>query len=467
MFFFRFDNFDWSMSASDLNRKLLFVGYDEATDYLNNSPLNRYLYKFFIDILPQYRIEVPIVTFFNEIYYQCVRINYDGTPGVDIEQRYIAEEEEWVKSGLATKLIFSVVWALISSKRNLTFHEECFLFKLSDYVKTCDFRIEAEQIVSDIRTIGLTVPEQFPTMTGNIYSLPLMEKNELDSVYRHEYTMGCSEEERVSKEMNLRDYLEAWKTVTSNYSHYAIEKYLRLFPNVDFQRHILHLLQVSCDYCQHNHNLSDYLIELENSIMTGKFDPHVTPAIPTDNPMGLTSDEYDEYRHNLALDRAATDEELNKEEQLQRDCESLKRQLEEQQKSHEMEMARITAKHQAEIKKLKKQQSESKKQTTKKDKAQKAEEKASTESAGQMFSIEEMIADVQSQFEMTSAKDFCSMYYRISAKHGNLDEKICKLVDAIVPAIKERDAHHQTINIPTAQQVNINPKEVVNHTKEE
>ena len=198
--------------------------------------------------------------------------------------------------------------------------------------------------------------------------------------------------------------------------------------------------------------------------MTGKFDPHETPAIPTDNPMGLTPDEYDDYRYNLALDRAATDEELNKEEQLQRDCESLKRQLEEQQKSHEMEMARITAKHQAEIRKLKKQQADGKKQTTKK---VKAEEKTTVESAGQMFSVEEMIADVQSQFEMTSAKDFCSMYYRISAKHSYWDEKICKLVDAIVPAIKEREALRQTINIPTAQQVNINPKEVNNHTKEE
>ena len=50
----------------------------------------------------------------------------------------------------------------------------------------------------------------------------------------------------------------------------------------------------------------------------------------------------------------------------------------------------------------------------------------------------------------------------ISDTHGYWDEKICKQVDAVVPAIKEREALRQTINIPTAQQVNINPKEVIN-----
>lgn len=463
--YYNFEEHIWSMSASELNRKLLFCGYDEATDYLNSSPLNRYFYKYFIDILPQYLIDVPIVTFFNEIYYQCVRINYDGTPGVDIEQRYIAEEMKWVKSERATQLIFCIVWALISSKRNLNFHEECFLFKLTPYVKSSDFHTDADRFLYDFRTLGLEVPEQFPTMTCDMYRLPLMRLDDYRG-FRYEINNRHYCDDWAERKKDFDEYLDAWKTVTTNYSHYAIEKYLLLMPDTTYKQKYLSILHLGAD-AQRDYKFSSYLGDLDMRMMTGKFDPHVTPAIPTDNPMGLTSDEYDEYRHNLALDRAATDEELNKEEQLQRDCESLKRQLEEQQKSHEMEMARITAKHQAEIKKLKKQQSESKKQTTKKDKAQKAEEKASTESAGQMFSIEEMIADVQSQFEMTSAKDFCSMYYRISAKHSYWDEKICKLVDAIVPAIKEREALRQTINIPTAQQVNINPKEVNNHTKEE
>lgn len=467
MFFFKFDDSEWLMDASELNRKLLFVGYEEATDYLNNSPLNRYLYKFFIDTLPQYQIEVPIVTFFNEIYYQCVRVNFDGTPGVDIEQRYIAEETEWVKSEQASKLIFSVVWALMTSKCNPTFHEECFLSKLTPYVKSCYFRLAAEQIVNDIRTLGLKVPEEYPTMAGDVRNLPLMNNEELaiacDYIYLNYYT----ESEKERKDKALRKYLESWKTVTTNYSHYSIEKYMRLFTETKIQFQIIRILELSSSRCQPSPEFDDYLQRLEGSISTGKFNPHYTPAIITDNPMGVTPDEYDEYRHNKDLDRALTDETLNKEEQLQRDCESLKRQLEEQQKSHEMEMARIVAKHQAEIMRLKKQNTEDKKQTTKKDKTQKAKEKTSSETDSQMFSVEEMIADVQKQFELTSAKDFCSMYYRIATKHGYWDEKICNLVDSIVPSIKERDAQHQTINIPTAQQVNISPKEVINQIKEE
>lgn len=70
------------MNASELSRQLLFYGYDEVTDYLKNSPLNRYIYKKFLTILPEYGITVPLVTMFNEIYYQCVRVNYDGMPGV-------------------------------------------------------------------------------------------------------------------------------------------------------------------------------------------------------------------------------------------------------------------------------------------------------------------------------------------------------------------------------------------------
>ena len=461
----RFEEYIWSMSASELNRKLLFCGYDEATDYLNSSPLNRYFYKYFIDILPQYRIDVPIVTFFNEIYYQCVRINYDGTPGVDIEQRYIAEEMEWVKSERASQLIFCIVWALMSSKRNQTFHEECFLFKLTPYVKSSDFHTDANRFLYDFRTLGLEVPEQFPTMTCNMYRLPLMRMDNPIAIRNYINYWPCLDD-LVEIQKAYEEYLVAWKTVTTNYSHYAIEKYLHLMPDVTYKQKYLSILRLGADP-QRDYKTVSYLDDLEMRMRTGNFDSRETPAIPTDNPMGLTPDEYDEYRHNLALDRAVTDEELNKEEQLQRDCESLKRQLEEQQKSHEMEMARITAKHQAEIKKLKKKQTEEKKHTTKKERTPKAEEKTPAESTGQMFLVEEMIADVQSQFEMTSAKDFCSMYYRISAKHSYWDEKICKLVDAIVPAIKERESVRQTINIPTVQQLNLNPKEVVNHTKEE
>ena len=79
------------MTASELNRKLLFFGQNDVTDFLRNSPLNRFLYKKLLGILSASGIGVPAVTLFNEMYYQCTRVNYDGMPGVDIGQRYWSE----------------------------------------------------------------------------------------------------------------------------------------------------------------------------------------------------------------------------------------------------------------------------------------------------------------------------------------------------------------------------------------
>ena len=78
-----------------------------------------------------------------------------------------------------------------------------------------------------------------------------------------------------------------------------------------------------------------------------------------------------------------------------------------------------------------------------------------------------MITIAKERFSKTGADEFYGMLCKLAVKHGYMSESVWKMLDGIVPAILQRDAHHQTINIPTAQQVNINPKEVVNHTKEE
>ena len=39
------------MTSSELNRKLLFRGHREVTDFLRNSPLNRCLYKRFLGVI--------------------------------------------------------------------------------------------------------------------------------------------------------------------------------------------------------------------------------------------------------------------------------------------------------------------------------------------------------------------------------------------------------------------------------
>ena len=161
------------MSPSSLNRKLLFHGYEEVTDYLKNSPLNRYLYKSILGILSASGINVPVVTLFNEIYYQCVRVNFDGTPGVDMERRYWSEEEAWIGSSDGAQLVFCVVWALLGSKRNFTFQEECFLSALAPYIKNSPLREFAEGLPREFRSYGFVVPNRFPVMTCPVSELPV------------------------------------------------------------------------------------------------------------------------------------------------------------------------------------------------------------------------------------------------------------------------------------------------------
>ena len=61
-----------------------------------------------------------------------------------------------------------------------------------------------------------------------------------------------------------------------------------------------------------------------------------------------------------------------------------------------------------------------------------------------------------------AAYQFCNMFYSRAVKHGKINDEASALMDSVIPAIHEREARHQTINIPTANQVNINPNEVVN-----
>lgn len=448
------------MTASELNRKLLFCGYDEVTDYLKNSPLNRYLYKMFIDILPKHLIEVPIVVLFNEIYYQCVRVNYDGNPGVDVEGRYIDEEFEWVKCDKSTQLIFCVVYTLLKAKRNLTFHEECFLFRLTSYVKASKFAELADSISSDLRVLEIKIPEVFPTMMYDRYDLPLMSEEEMHSILENRYIHPWYEaEERERREKEVQDYFNTWRIITNNYSHYTIEKYLKLFPNPNDQVQVFHIIQLSCRIF--NGNLSmDYNMRLESSIKTGNFEPQDKFFASCDTPMGLAPDEYDEYRHNLALDREATDEELNKTEQLQRDCDALRSQLEEQRKMHEMELSRIVAKYSAQIEEL--EAKLGKLPALLPAANERKDENNENTDQELSFTVAEMATFAMQQFNRAGGVDFTNMFYQLARKHNRIEERSCSMVDMIVPAILRREAPHQTINIPTVQQLNINPQNVIN-----
>ena len=78
-----------------------------------------------------------------------------------------------------------------------------------------------------------------------------------------------------------------------------------------------------------------------------------------------------------------------------------------------------------------------------------------------------MVAYIKEHFSKSAAEEFVCMFYHISLNQGGIDEPTARIIDDIVPAVTRREQMHQTISIPTAQQVNINPQRVINSGAEE
>jgi hypothetical protein len=122
------------------------------------------------------------------------------------------------------------------------------------------------------------------------------------------------------------------------------------------------------------------------------------------------------------------------------ECYDLRSKLRELQSNHELELARLETQYQAQIADLK----------------------------AAVFNISEMVEYVKAKFSLASAKDFKTMCYRLFLNRGErVDEDTVKLLDGIDEVIRQREAKRQIIEIPTAGQVNISPKMVVNHIKDE
>lgn len=235
------------MTSSELTRKLLFCGYDEATSYLNDSELNRYLYRKFLDIVPEHHIEVPIVTLFNEVYYQCVRVNYDGNPGFGIEYSYIAEEKRWLKSDEATQLVFATVLGLLAAKDEHTFGEECFMNGIAAYVKEgrfCDF---ANALYDAIKDTPISVPTEFRAMPCPASEIPILsiEQTRRFSNSAH-LLLSMVENEGFMRQRNeWQAYNYAWIQVTDHYSHEMVKKYLELYPDPADKIQVIECIRMS------------------------------------------------------------------------------------------------------------------------------------------------------------------------------------------------------------------------------
>lgn len=441
------------MTPSALNRKLLFHGYEEVTDYLKNSPLNRFLYKNILGILSASGIGVPVVSLFNEIYYQCVRVNYDGTPGVDIERRYWSEEEAWIGSSDGAHLVFCVVWALLGSKPGFTFQEECFLSALAPHIKGSPLRDFAEELPREFRLYGFSVPDRFPVMTCPVSELPVFT----DRGGAPNRFWGVDDPAYITLTEKRREVHEAWETVTCGFTHSVIEQYVRLYANQDDQLRLLSCMESALTQSEAKEH-GAFFKDLALRITTGSFDPAEGLSL---QPVSPSDEDADENGRPLLLDLGDGGADLDLAKQYREERDSLRSQLEEMRKSHAMELARMEAKYRAEIKELMEENSRFFRRPSKR-------RSAPLDAAGRssdilMLDLQDVADHVKKRFSKSAGEEICTMLYRLAVEHGNLAEETFKLIDSIIPAIMARDHPHQTLNMSHVEQFYNNPEKVVNN----
>lgn len=439
------------MTASELQRKLLFYGYSDVTKFLQNSPLNRYLYKQILDCQESIGVYIPEVTLFNEIYFQCVRVGFDINPGYNISWRYIEEECWWLQSRRAAEMVFVFVWAMLTMKRTLTFNENCFLEHLAPHLsQNSKNRNKFKELIRDMKENNIKVPDQFAPMSYPVVAAIPIEANVMRSLM---YSFVRATSSLLSwlrdSEFSYKPLSNAWMELTDDYSHAWIEMYVKLYPTTEDRLTILERIETSMPRRVRKKH-KDFLHGLRIHIESGQ----VVYRVLRDDEM-KNRQEWIEVE-NFGLKEALnpyTNELENIANQYKQERDEARRLCEEQKKTYEMELARMEAKYERAVKELE--------DTTK---TEETVEKTTSELA---LTVSEMAAHVKERFSKAGAEEFITMYYRLAIKHGNLDEGTCKIIDEIVPAVIQRDVIRQTIEIPQAGQVNINPQEVVNHFKDE
>ena len=464
------------MTSSELNRKLLFRGHREVTDFLRNSPLNRCLYKRFLGIISASGITVPVVTLFNDIYYQCARVNYDGTPGIDTERRYFTEEERWIGSHEGAQLVFSAVWALLNLKRSITFQEECFLSELAPYIRNSDLRVFTEKLTQELLTSGVTVPERFPVMT-----CPVSEVVGAFSLTGKQYR---TKEFFSADDPDYHNLLASWRTVweevTSGFSHSVIERYVRLYPDPDDQLQLIASIRASLFPKQHPERIQ-YLQELSQKIVTGSFDPVEGLSFQSVGVVEEGEGREGEPRLRFSLSADGGDD-LDLVKRYRQERDALQGQIEEMRKRHAMELARMEAQYRAELEALRKENSKLIRWPSKKraeEGLEKGNEKGlerrteetgigesveeASEGAGSIveagagelvFRLEEVAAHVKERFSKSGGEEVSTMLYHLAVEHGVLSEETFRLIDGIVPAILHRDLPQQNITVSNVNQLN-------------
>lgn len=388
------------MTVSKLQRMLLYRGHDDMADYLRNSPFNRCVYNVILRHGPK-PLPMNMLTLFNEVYYQCVRINYDPTPGTDLHNRYVQEETLWLSSVQSANLIFNIVWGMLRCKKEITFSEECFVNQFFPVMDENAGHELAYLLIKYMAGDRMFPPKRFHPLPTPVNELPPI--------------MGKSDS-------------QVWREVTNNFSQNTIERYLELYETPEEQTNLLSMIEGAYNEAGDKDCCVDF-VKLHQGIIANVY-------------------------RQVAEQEASYAEGMNQtyKEQLM----ELKQKYQDLEESQKCRIKEIETQHQAELwgMRIKLEEME-------------LSEKQRGKSKALLFTFTEMAEYVKERFSKAGAEAFTNMLYNLALKHGYLDEEVSKAIDEIVPAVIERDKPKQTVNIPTAHQVNINPKQVTNEFKDQ
>ena len=412
------------MNASELHRKLFYCGYTDISAYLNDNPVNRYLYKQLIEVRQREAISVPILKIFNEVYYQCVKVQTDSHPGEEVQRRYLKDAEDWLGSKKTALMVVSIVWALLQRKYKMSFNDECFIDQISQSVKQGAYIVLANDLLSFMHSGDIYSPQVFTTMPIKASDLPIGHSVESD---------------------------ETWRTVTENFSVSVIEKLLTLYSNRSDQADLLNCIVGGMSYDEKQER-SEFIHRLRDGINAGDY-------LPLGNYFDNIDDPDHDYDFMFAAGMKQTMDEVynDRTEQYKQERDTYKYRFEEERKAHAADVARIDANYKAEIARLKALLDQQPQQETP---AKKIEGK--TEPS---FTIAEMVALVKERFSKSGADEVSSMFYSLAAEHQYLDGDVLKLINGIVPAVLQRDRQNQYFEMPNVQQFNNNPANVINNPK--
>lgn len=439
------------MTSSELHRKLLFCGYDELTDFLKNSPTNRYIYK----LLVAADQKVPPLALFNEIYYQCVRVQSDGNPGEDVSRRYIDEGCEWLGDEDATMLVFCIVLALIEMKVHPMENEKCFMQRLMPCVEGHRYMSAYNDLIGYMTANNLKSPYEFKPKPCPIDEIPV----HIDL----KYNLSLSKWDKVKARLNMPVESSAidfnpWCKVTDDFSPNTILWYIKLYKTREDQLRLLERITKACTPDEFRAN-EHYFTEMERYIRMGNtvnrslsYRHFVHDYVVAEPDEGFKYNEPDRSWNSYKWEY----------ERISKELETTKLQCEEQCKAHEMELARLEAQYKSEIVDLKTRL-----------KAQPAVEETPTDREAEptahefTLTLTELVDYMKERFSEASANEVITMLLRMSIKKSNMNDEEFKLIDSIIPAILQRDAPRQTYNINDPGHVYINPEKVENKYNKE